>query len=122
MPTAGSVYDYIACGLGRVAAITGTISAYMLVHAFAGTAETILSGLMATVNFDAVQQVLDGERNISRQRSMAPRTLARVSASPSEKPVTGPPLRGQLRSGAQCAMGLKYSHRWTHLPRPSSQE
>lgn len=58
MPTAGSVYDYIACGLGRVAAITGTISAYMLVHAFAGTAETILSGLMATVNFDAVQQVL----------------------------------------------------------------
>ena len=44
MPTAGSVYDYIACGLGRVAAITGTISAYMLVHAFAGTAETILAG------------------------------------------------------------------------------
>jgi amino acid transporter len=58
MPTAGSVYDYIACGLGRVAAVTGTLSAYMLVHAFAGTAETILSGLMATVNFDAVQQVL----------------------------------------------------------------
>lgn len=58
MPTAGSVYDYIACGLGRVAAITGTIAAYMLVHVFAGTAETILGGLMATVNFDAVQQVL----------------------------------------------------------------
>jgi len=58
MPTAGSVYDYIACGLGRVAAITGTISAYMLVHAFAGTAETILSGVMATVNFDGVQRLL----------------------------------------------------------------
>lgn len=58
MPTAGSVYDYIACGLGRVAAITGTIAAYMLVHVFAGTAETILSGLMATVNFDGLQQVL----------------------------------------------------------------
>ena len=58
MPTAGSVYDYIACGLGRVAAITGTLAAYILVHAFAGTAETILSGVMATVNFDAVQQVL----------------------------------------------------------------
>ncbi|MFT3956421.1 MAG: APC family permease [Piscinibacter sp.] len=58
MPTAGSVYDYIACGLGRVAAITGTLAAYMLVHVFAGTAETILSGLMATVNFDAVQELL----------------------------------------------------------------
>nr|WP_316640297.1 APC family permease [uncultured Roseateles sp.] len=58
MPTAGSVYDYIACGLGRVAAITGTISAYMLVHVFAGTAETILSGVMATVNFPALHQLL----------------------------------------------------------------
>lgn len=58
MPTAGSVYDYIACGLGRVAAITGTISAYMLVHVFAGTAETILSGVMATVNFPELHGVL----------------------------------------------------------------
>ncbi|MDE2371433.1 MAG: APC family permease [Burkholderiales bacterium] len=58
LPTAGSVYDYIACGLGRVAAITGTLAAYMLVHAFAGTAETILSGLMATVNFPELQQLL----------------------------------------------------------------
>jgi amino acid transporter len=58
MPTAGSVYDYIACGLGRVAAITGTIAAYMLVHVFAGTAETILSGVMATVNFPALHEVL----------------------------------------------------------------
>ncbi|HSW07322.1 APC family permease [Aquabacterium sp.] len=58
MPTAGSVYDYIACGLGRVAAITGTISAYMLVHVFAGTAETILSGVMATVNFPALHGLL----------------------------------------------------------------
>jgi amino acid transporter len=59
LPTAGSVYDYISCGLGRFAAITGTISAYFLVHVFAGTAETILSGIMATVNFDTVQEVLD---------------------------------------------------------------
>jgi amino acid transporter len=58
MPTAGSVYDYIACGLGRVAAITGTIAAYMLVHVFAGTAETILSGVMATVNFPALHETL----------------------------------------------------------------
>ena len=59
LPTSGSVYDYISCGLGRFAAITGTIAAYFLVHVFAGTAETILSGIMATVNFDTVQQVLD---------------------------------------------------------------
>jgi amino acid transporter len=59
LPTSGSVYDYISCGLGRFAAITGTIAAYFMVHVFAGTAETILSGIMATVNFDSVQQVLD---------------------------------------------------------------
>lgn len=59
LPTSGSVYDYISCGLGRFAAITGTIAAYFMVHVFAGTAETILSGIMATVNFDAVQGVLD---------------------------------------------------------------
>ncbi|WP_298831058.1 APC family permease [uncultured Piscinibacter sp.] len=58
MPTTGSVYDYIACGLGRVAAITGTLAAYLLVHVFAGTAETILSGVMATVNFDALHRIL----------------------------------------------------------------
>lgn len=58
LPTAGSVYDYIACGLGRVAAITGTLAAYILVHAFAGTAETILSGLMATVNFPGLHRFL----------------------------------------------------------------
>jgi amino acid transporter len=59
LPTSGSVYDYISCGLGRFAAITGTIAAYFLVHVFAGTAETILSGIMATVNFEALQAVLD---------------------------------------------------------------
>jgi len=58
MPTAGSVYDYIACGLGRVAAVAGTLAAYMLVHVFAGTAETILSGVMATVNFPGLQGFL----------------------------------------------------------------
>jgi amino acid transporter len=58
LPTAGSVYDYIACGCGRFLAITGTISAYMLVHVFAGTAETILSGVMATVNFPELHALL----------------------------------------------------------------
>src|SRR5688572_28051625 len=52
LPTTGSVYDYISCGLGRFCAITGTLSAYLLVHVFAGTAETVLSGVMALVNFE----------------------------------------------------------------------
>lgn len=58
LPTSGSVYDYISCGLGRFFGITGTITAYVLVHAFAGTAETILSGIMATVNFEVLHGVL----------------------------------------------------------------
>lgn len=58
LPTAGSVYDFIACGLGRVAAITGTLSTYLLVHTFAGTAETVLAGVMATVHFEALHALL----------------------------------------------------------------
>jgi len=59
LPTTGSVYDYIACGLGRFWAVTGTISAYLLVHVFAGTAETVLSGIMALVNFESLNTVLE---------------------------------------------------------------
>ncbi len=59
LPTTGSVYDYISCGLGRFCAITGTISAYLLVHVFAGTAETVLSGIMALVNFDSLNTALE---------------------------------------------------------------
>jgi amino acid transporter len=59
LPTKGSVYDYISCGLGRFLAITGTISAYLLVHVFAGTAETVLSGVMALVNFESLNTVLE---------------------------------------------------------------
>ena len=51
IPTAGSVYDYIGCGLGRFWAITGTLSAYLIVHVFAGTAEVAVAGAFATVNF-----------------------------------------------------------------------
>ncbi|MEG6705657.1 APC family amino acid permease, partial [Pseudomonas aeruginosa] len=53
LPTPGSVYDYLSCGLGRIFAITGTLSAYLNVHENAGTAETILSGTMALVNFES---------------------------------------------------------------------
>jgi hypothetical protein len=59
LPTAGSVYDYLSCGLGRFWAITVTISAYFLVHVFAGTAETILSGIMALVNFESLNSAFE---------------------------------------------------------------
>jgi amino acid transporter len=59
LPTTGSVYDYLACGLGRFWAVTGTISAYLLVHVFAGTAETVLSGIMALVNFESLNTLLE---------------------------------------------------------------
>ncbi|PLR34636.1 APC family amino acid permease [Chimaeribacter californicus] len=59
LPTTGSVYDYIACGMGRFFAITGALCAYLIVHIFAGTAETILSGVMALVNFDTVNAHLE---------------------------------------------------------------
>ncbi len=63
LPTTGSVYDYISCGLGRFWAVTGTISAYLLVHVFAGTAETILSGIMALVNFESLNTRLEASGN-----------------------------------------------------------
>ncbi|WP_293935263.1 APC family permease [Iodobacter sp.] len=59
LPTSGAVYDYISCGMGRFFAITGTISAYLLVHVFAGTAETILSGVMALVNFEHLNTMME---------------------------------------------------------------
>jgi amino acid transporter len=52
LPTSGAVYDYIAAGLGRFWAITGTLAAYIIVHVFAGTAEVSAIGLFAQVNFD----------------------------------------------------------------------
>lgn len=59
IPTAGSVYDYIGCGLGRFFAITGTLSAYLIVHVFAGTAEVAVAGAFATVNFDFLSGIAD---------------------------------------------------------------
>ncbi|WP_293764714.1 APC family permease [uncultured Aquitalea sp.] len=59
LPTSGAVYDYISGGMGRFFAITGTISAYLLVHVFAGTAETILSGIMALVNFEHLNTMME---------------------------------------------------------------
>jgi amino acid transporter len=59
LPTTGSVYDYISCGLGRFWAVVGTISAYILVHVFAGTAVTVLSGSMALVNFEDLNATVE---------------------------------------------------------------
>ena len=44
IPTTGLVYDHIACGMG-VSAITGALCAHSIAY-FAGTAETILAGVM----------------------------------------------------------------------------
>ena len=57
MPTSGAVYDYITAGMGRFWAITGTLAAYLIVHIFAGTAETASIGAFAQVNFDFLANV-----------------------------------------------------------------
>ncbi len=51
LPTAGSVYDYVAAGLGRFWAITASLTAYLGVHIFAGVAETATAGVFASFNF-----------------------------------------------------------------------
>ena len=60
LPTAGSVYDYIASGMGRFFAITGTLAAYLVVHVFAGTAETATAGVLASFNFTSLEGLQDG--------------------------------------------------------------
>ena len=60
IPTAGSVYDYVAAGMGRFFAITGTLAAYLIVHVFAGTAETAAAGLFAAASFDFLEGLADG--------------------------------------------------------------
>lgn len=57
LPTAGSVYDYVAAGMGRFFAITGSLAAYLLVHVFAGVAETATAGVFASFNFGFLEGV-----------------------------------------------------------------
>lgn len=59
LPTAGSVYDYVAAGLGRFWAITGTLAAYLMVHVFAGVAETATAGILASFNFEFLEGLQD---------------------------------------------------------------
>ncbi|MHA4422768.1 APC family permease [Klebsiella pneumoniae] len=63
IPTTGSVYDYISCGMGRFFAITGALCAHLIVHIFAGTAETILAGIMALVNFESINAQMAAHQN-----------------------------------------------------------
>lgn len=58
LPTSGSVYDYISW-YGAFLGNYGALSAYLIVHVFAGTAETILSGIMALVNFESLNTVME---------------------------------------------------------------
>ncbi len=55
IPTAGSLYDYLCCGLGRFFGIAGTLAAYLIVHIFAGTALVSTTGVFAIVNFEFLQ-------------------------------------------------------------------
>lgn len=55
LPTAGSVYDYVAAGMGRFWAITGSLAAYLGVHIFAGVAETATAGVFAAINFEFLE-------------------------------------------------------------------
>lgn len=57
LPTAGSVYDYVAAGMGRFWAITGSLAAYLVVHVFAGVAETATAGVFASFNFGFLEGV-----------------------------------------------------------------
>lgn len=56
LPTAGSVYDYVAAGMGRFFAITGSLAAYLVVHVFAGVAETATAGVFASFNFTSLER------------------------------------------------------------------
>jgi amino acid transporter len=57
MPTSGSVYHYVTAGMGRFFGVTATISAYVMIHIFAGTAEVSAAGLFARVNFEVLAVV-----------------------------------------------------------------
>lgn len=60
LPTAGSVYDYVAAGMGRFWAITASLAAYMGVHIFAGVAETATAGVFAAFNFESLAGFQEG--------------------------------------------------------------
>ncbi len=61
MPTSGSVYHYVTAGMGRFLGVTATISAYVMIHVFAGTAEVSAAGLFARVNFDLLAVVPEAQ-------------------------------------------------------------
>ncbi len=79
IPTTGSVYDYISCGMGRFFAITGALCAYLIVHIFAGTAETILAGIMALVNWRKMVQAAVTRKSSSSGNVIRPELAISVA-------------------------------------------
>lgn len=63
IPTTGSVYDYISCGMGRFFRYHRCALRLPDRTHFAGTAETILAGVMALVNFESVSEHVAMQHN-----------------------------------------------------------
>ena len=51
MPSEGAVYNYVTAGFGRFIGVTGTLAAYIIVTAFAASAEVAVAGIFARENF-----------------------------------------------------------------------
>jgi len=51
MPSEGAVYNYVTAGFGRFMGVTATLAAYIIVTAFAASAEVAVAGIFARENF-----------------------------------------------------------------------
>ncbi len=61
IPTEGSVYDYVTAGLGRFWGMTATLAAYIIVTAFACSAEVAAAGIFAQKNFSTLNSLIPTE-------------------------------------------------------------
>jgi len=55
MPSEGAVYNYVTAGFGRFMGVTATLAAYVIVTAFAASAEVAVAGIFARENFTFLQ-------------------------------------------------------------------
>ena len=55
MPSEGAVYNYVTAGFGRFMGVTATLAAYIIVTAFAASAEVAVAGIFARENFPFLQ-------------------------------------------------------------------
>ncbi len=51
MPSEGAVYNYVTAGFGRFMGVTATLAAYIIVTAFAASAEVAVAGIFVRENF-----------------------------------------------------------------------